>query len=168
MKIIKSIIDFLTFNWTKNYKITIPILEFLTDLKSIEYKERNLEGEITDSSFELFYISDFALKFPTKIPFLEIKGKLKKQEKVNQLKIRVSIQPFVKYIFIIAVVIVLTFFFIDKYSASDFGNFSNSNLPLILPIFAYGFLMLNFITESVSCKDYFSRLIVRFEKNKNY
>ena len=166
MKLIKSIIDFLIFNWTKSYKITIPTSEFLSDLKKVENKKRNIEGVITDSGFELFFISDFALKFPTKIPLLQIKGELKKQEDFSQLKIRTSIQIFAKYIFLFAVIIVLTFFFLDKYTDSDFGDFSNSNLPLIFPIFAYGFLMLNFITESVSCKDYFSRLIVELEKKR--
>ena len=166
MKLIKSIIDFLVFNWTRNYKITFPISEFLSDLKKVEYKKKNIEGEITNSSFDMFFISDFALKFPTKIPLLEIKGELKKQDNFSQLRIRTSIQGFAKFIFIFTVIIVLTIFFLDKYTDSDFGDFSESNLPLIFPIFVYGFLMLNFIIESVSCKDYFSRLIVELEKKR--
>jgi len=174
MKLIKSIIDFLIFNWTKSYKIKIPVSDFLSDLKKVEYKKRNIEGEITDSGFQLFFISDFALKFPTKIPFIEIKGELKKHDDFSRLKIRTSIQPFAKYIFVFGVIIVLTIFFLDKYTDFDFGDFTNSNfrdfsksdLLLIFPFFVYGFLMLNFIIESVSCKDYFSRLILEFEKKR--
>ena len=70
MKFTISIIDFLIFNWTKSYKIKIPVSDFLSDLKKVEHKKRNIEGEITNSSFDLFFISDFALKFPTKLPLL--------------------------------------------------------------------------------------------------
>ena len=164
MIFIKSIIDFLIFNWTKSYKIKIPVSDFLSDLKKVEYKKRNIEGEITNSSFELFFISDFALNFPTQIPLLHIKGKLEKKDDFSQLKIRTSIQSFAKYIFLIGVIIVLTIFSLDKYTDSDFGNISDSNLLLIFPFFVYGFLMLIFILESVSCKDYFSRLIKELEK----
>ncbi len=166
MKLIKSIIDFLIFSWTKSYKIKIPVSDFLSDLKKVEYKKRNIEGEITDSSFELFFISDFALNFPTKMPLLQIKGKLEKKEGFSQLIIRTSILGFAKYLFLFAVIIVLTIFSLDKYTDSEFGNISDSNLPLIFPFFVYGFLMLTFIIESVSCKDYFARLIDYLEKKR--
>jgi len=166
MKLIKSIIDFLIFNWTKSYKIKIQVSDFLSDLKKVEYKKRNIEGEITDSSFELFFISDFALNFPTKMPLLQIKGKLEKKEDFTQLRIRTSILGFVKYLFLFAVIIVLTIFFLAKYTDSEFGAISSSNLSLIFPFFVYGFLMLIFIIESVSCNDYFTRLIAELEKKR--
>jgi len=166
MKFTISIIDFLIFNWTKSYKIKISVSDFLSDLKKVEYKKRNIEGEITNSSFDLFFISDFALKFPTKLPLLELKGELSKQENYWRLKIRTSIQPIAKYIFLFAVIIVLAIFLLDKYTVSKFGNISDSNLPLVFPLFVYGFLMLNFIIESLSCKVYFDRLIVELENKR--
>ena len=103
MKLIKSVMDFLIFNWTKSYKITIPVSDFVYGLENAEYKKRNIEGEISESSFELFFISDLALNFPTKIPLLQIKGEIERNKNFSQLRIMTSIQGFVKFIFLIAV-----------------------------------------------------------------
>jgi hypothetical protein len=160
MKVIKAIIGFFLFNWQSKYDYSCTDETLFNELKKLEKEKENIEGEIHKTNFDVLFISDFALSLPigAKLPLLSVKGKLDTKDGIHRLRLYVNMQSFVKILFLAATLIILAFYFADKYY-SNFGHISNSRLPLFVPIFVYVFLMLTFIIESAACNNYFDEFM---------
>jgi len=165
-KNIKTILKFFLFRWEKTYKMNLTASEFLFGLEKAENKKRNIEGVISGSVFELLYVSNFAFNFPVQFPLLKVNGEITEDDNTTRLKIKAFVLPFVLIFLSLTAIFALIFFFLNNSKNSGAGGFSDSGLPLVFPLFGYGFLLFTFIIESVSCKDYFSRLICELERKK--
>jgi hypothetical protein len=158
MYIIRKIFGFFIFYWKNDYDYIVTD-EFLIDnLRNIEKEKSNIEGEVYKNSFDVVFISNFALSFPTKLPFISVKGKLIRKGGTPKLRLSVNMISFVRFFYFFSALIILGFYFADKYYDSAFGHISDSRLPLFAPIFIYIGLMLAFIIESVACNNYFNGL----------
>lgn len=167
MKKIKSILNLLIFRRNVDYETHLSEAQLLVGLKQSSRGKRNIEGKILKDGFELFFTSDIALIFPTQLPLLEIKGKIKKNglKTVLRVKIRLSVIP--KFIFPFGIGVLVLFYLLEKYTNNDFGGISDSIFPLFSIPFAYGFLQFKYLMESERCKSFFGSLIHEIEKNIN-
>lgn len=165
MKKLFAFFRFLTFRWKKIYRLNIPTNEFLQDLNKSQRRVRNIEGKINTKRIDIFYLSDFALMLPAKLPLLQVKGKPVSEGYKSAIIIRVSVIPAILAVFAIAVLIVAAFAIFDK-EAVVFGLEKRFYFPLLFALFIYVFLLIIFIIESVNCKDDFSHYIKQIENKR--
>ena len=95
-----------------------------------------------------FFISNFALNLHTKLPLVDIKGKTSINGLKTGLKIKIRLSIIPKFIFPFALGSIVLFYFLDKYTDSDFGGISDSTFPLLSIPFVYVFSLTMYLIES--------------------
>ena len=126
------------------YELKIKNDEFLVLLnRHLKIKKNNyrIGGKVTNNGFDLFYLSEFLSFSPTNLPFIDISGIF--QNKYLLIKIGIGVIPI--FLFIASNIIMITLYFLDKYTNMLSGNFSETLLPLLTFPFFISFFSL-FIT----------------------
>jgi len=144
------------------YELKIKNDEFLVLLnRHLKIKKNNyrIGGKVTNNGFDLFYLSEFLSFSPTNLPFIDISGIF--QNKYLLIKIGIGVIPI--FLFIASNIIMITLYFLDKYTNMLSGNFSETLLPLLTFPFFYIFFQFIYNIERESFQTYFRKLIIEFE-----
>ncbi len=167
MKAIINLSNFFALRRIVYYETYLSEESLLLGINRYIEKNQNIDGEIYADGFELHYISDFLLAFPTKLPFIEIKGKTKMVAKVTVLRMKTSLNSIMKIFYTIGIGSIILFYLLDKYSGTDYGGISDSILPLMVIPLGYGMSLIGFLLESGSCSDDFERMFNIIEANQS-
>lgn len=167
LKPIVKILNLFVFRRIVYYKTQLTEESILLGIEQFTQTNRNIEGEVYTNGFELHYISDFFLSFPTKLPMIEIIGKTKTVEQTTILKIKISLNSIMKIIYAIAAISIITFYLLENSSGADFGGIGDSAAPLMVVPIGYVLLLITYLFESKACSHDVERMIGIVEANSD-
>ena len=165
MSVLKSILNFFIFRRIVIFRTTLSEDILLKGIQKCTRHSKNTEGKMVDHGFEMFYLSDFLLFFPAKLPVVDVDGLSSTDSDNVRLTLTIKINILQRIILGITIPCFVICFLLDKYTQTDLGGISDSSFTLLVIPFLYFTILIPFLIETDSCINYFKSMIRTIERH---
>jgi hypothetical protein len=159
MKFLKEIFNLLIFRCENNYIVNCSKEIFISELKTLLKKKKNIEGKITNAEFDILYDSDYKGLW-----LIEIKGNFVHKNDNLILHTRTIFSPLILFMILILELFFLSAFIFDKLLKIKIIKDCDSAIYIIVIVFFYSVFMVNYLIGLHKSKAYLARLINSLNK----